>query len=340
MNRQVFPDVDVIIPFHRNDRLLREAIASAHASIGVVPHLILVNDTGEKITEETLGLTENDSLLMSRQRGYVGAMGTGIDSSKSPYVAFLDSDDLTHPHRLRKQIDRMQIQNVDYVSGHLRKFGKSTAMLAARSPFGKVPQCADPTLLLIIGAHGADSTIVAKGSSIRKTWSIHSDFSSSVADYGWLLSAIGQGYKLSHEEDAIYYYRSHPEQLSRDISLTKGWSEVWPMWDSFRKQKSLKLHNFARAKIDIQVALALAYPAALPRLNSKQVHALENSIHALLDDLKFLESDSLSDWRRTLWRRYLIAARFRGASKARYLLGVIFDVLIQFFSGIRFRANN
>jgi glycosyltransferase involved in cell wall biosynthesis len=334
------PEVDVIIPFHRNDGLLREAIASARASIEVLPHLILVNDTGEEIARDVLGLAESDSLVMNFKKGYVGALRTGIEASTSQYIAFLDSDDLTDSQRLIKQINRIRQEGVDYVSGNLQKFGKTTKRLNPRSPFGRLPKVSDPRLLLFIGAHSADSTIVAKGSSLRESWKMHSKFGSSVADYGWLLCALSLGHTLSHQEDAIYYYRSHSNQLSRANSLSAEWPQVWPMWDAFRKEKAMKLHNFASANIDSQVALALAFPATLPSLNSQEVHSLEKAIHAFLDDLKILDKDSLSDWRRTMWRRYLLAARFRGTSKFNYLFGLIFDVLIQFLYGVNIRAKN
>jgi glycosyltransferase involved in cell wall biosynthesis len=336
----VIPDVDVIIPFHRNDDFLREAIASAHASIGVRPHLILVNDTGGGIARESLGLSESDSLVMNRQKGYLGALSTGVTTSTSPYVAFLDSDDLTDPLRLKKQINRLQIDGVDYVSGRLQKFKKFTKSGPRVSPLGVLPNSSDSRLLLFIGAHGADSTIVAKGLSIRKSWKIHASFSSAVADYGWLLSAICQGHTLSHENDAIYYYRSHQGQLSRANSLKEGWLEVWPLWDALRTQEILKLNEFSRLSITSSTALALTFPATLPSLNSTEIKMLKKVIQALLADLMTIDHQVINIWKISLWRRYIIAAKLHDLSKANYFPGFFYDIARQSLSGVKIRRGS
>jgi glycosyltransferase involved in cell wall biosynthesis len=336
----VVPDVDVIIPFHRNDDFLREAIASAHASVDVRPHLILVNDTGGGISRETLGLSESDSLVMNRQKGYLGALSTGVATSTSPYVAFLDSDDLTDPLRLKKQINRLQTDGVDYVSGRLVKFKKIAKNSTRVSPLGMLPNSSDPRLLLFIGAHGADSTIVANGLSIRESWKFHASFSSAVADYGWLLSAICQGHTLSHESEAIYYYRSHEDQLSRANSLKEGWSEVWPLWDALRTHEILKLNEFSQLSITSSTALALTFPATLPSLDSTEIKMLKNVIRAFLADLKTIDHQAINIWKISLWRRYIIAAKLHDLSKANYFPRFFYDIARQSLSGVKIRRGS
>ncbi len=334
---EVFPSVDVIIPFHRNDNLLREAIASARASIGVKLHLILVNDSGEDVSPKNLGLKEKDSLLGGFQQGYTSALKAGLESSTSSYVAFLDSDDLTDRHRIRKQIDRIQADNVDYVTGRLLKFNKSAFFSSSSSPLGKIPQPLDPRLLLLIGAHGSDSTIVAKGDSIRASWHAHQKFPSSVADYGWLLSAINMGHTVSHEKEAIYYYRSHVNQLSRADSLKAGWELVWPLWERLKSNPDLCIPSFSRISISRDSSLALAFPAALPKLKMEELSEMKKAIEALLVDLSNLDPGSMRLWQKTLWRRYVIAGRFRAASKFAYLPGILVDVAHQKKSGVNMR---
>jgi glycosyltransferase involved in cell wall biosynthesis len=334
---EFFPSVDVIIPFHRRDNLLREAIASAHASIGVEIHLILVNDSDEEVSPNSLGLKEKDSLLNSFQQGYTSALKVGLESSTSSFVAFLDSDDLTDPHRIKKQIDRIQTDNVDYVSGKLLKFNKTEIISVISSPLGKIPQPLDPRLLLLIGAHGSDSTIVAKGDSIRASWQTHQKFPSSVADYGWLLSAINMGHTMSHEESAIYYYRSHDDQLSRTDSLKAGWELVWPLWKILKSNPDLRTPLFAQTPMSKESSLALAFPAALPKLKREELSAMKTAIEALLVDLSKLDPGSMRLWQKTLWRRYIIAGRFKAASKFEYLPGILVDVIRQKKSGVNIR---
>lgn len=335
---EFYPRVDVIMPFHRRDNLLREAIASAHASIGVEIHLILVNDSDEVVSPKSLGLKEKDLLLNSFQQGYTAALKVGLASSTSSFVAFLDSDDLTDPHRIKRQIDRIQKDNVDYVSGKLLKFNKTEILSVSSSPLGKIPQPLDPRHLLLIGAHGSDSTIVAKGDSIRASWHAHQEFPSSLADYGWLLSAINMGHTLSHEERAIYYYRSHGNQLSRTDSIRAGWELVWPLWKTLKSNSDLRIPLFAQTPMSKESSLAFAFPAALPKLKAEELSEMMNGIKALLADLNELDPKSIKLWRQTLWRRYLVAGRFRAVSKLAYLPGILSDFIRQKKSGVNIRV--
>lgn len=334
-----FPSVDVIIPFHRNDNLLREAIASAHASVGVELRLILVNDTGQEVCPKNLGLNPNDFLLNSSERGYTSALKMGLDCSTSKFVAFLDSDDLTDPYRIRKQINRIQKDDVDYVTCRLLKFNKSEFLSVQASPLGKIPKPLDPRLLLVIGAHGSDSTIVARGDSIRASWYAHQKFPSSVADYGWLLNAINIGHTLSHEDAAIYYYRSHFNQLSRENSLKLGWEKVWPLWQELKCNPELSIPFFSETPLSKNSSLALAFPAALPKLTNEELFELKQAIHALLVDLNNLNSGSMLLWQKTLWRRYVIAGRTRAVRKFAYLPGILLDLGIQKISGVKIRKD-
>ena len=333
------PNVDIIIPFHRNDDFLLQAINSARSSIGIKSHLILVNDTGKAITRNELGLQSTDLLLNSIEKGYVGALKTGVKATTAEFVAFLDSDDLTHPDRISSQITKMLEDDVDYVSGRLCKFGKSIYRSKSRSPLGDIPECKDPRVILLLGAHGADSTILAKGNSIRKSFSSHSSYPAAIADYGWMLSALSEGQTISHDPKAVYYYRSHSHQISRRQSLGESWPLIWPQWNFLRLSLADKLENFSKLHITSQVALAIAFPAGLPKLQSNEVKQLKNAIESFLRDLKENEEVEFAKWEITLWRRYLLSSRFKGIKKFKFLPGMLLDLAFQKLHGVKTRKG-
>jgi glycosyltransferase involved in cell wall biosynthesis len=339
MPSKSFPNVDVIIPFHRNDNLLRKSIESAHASLGVNVYLILVNDTGENVTAQSLQLKDTDQIVSTTNRGYTNALKVGMDCSTSDYVAFLDSDDLTHPDRIRKQIDLLLKSNADYASGCLIKFSNSKNFKKQASILGHLPRPVDSKLLLLFGAHGSDSTIVAKGASIRSSWHFHRQFPSSVADYGWLLSALNLGHTLVREESAVYFYRSHLNQLSRTDSLKIGWESVWPLWQKLKSDSKLTIPSFSQIQISKNAALALAFPASLPKMTMIEHRELKNAIEAFLVDQKNLDSTSIKLWEKTLWRRYIVAGRIRSYGRFGYLPGILKAFMFQNLLGIKIRKN-
>jgi hypothetical protein len=84
-------------------------------------------------------------------------------------------------------------------------------------------------------------------------------------------------------------------------------------------------------------SLALAFPAALPKLKREELSAMKTAIEALLVDLSKLDPGSMRLWQKTLWRRYIIAGRFKAASKFEYLPGILVDVIRQKKSGVNIR---
>jgi hypothetical protein len=251
----------------------------------------------------------------------------------------LDSDDLTHPDRIRKQVDLLLNSGADYAAGCLIKFRDSENFKKQTPILGELPQSVASKLLLLFGAHGSDSTIVAKGASIRSTWHFHGHFPSSVADYGWLLSALNLGHTLVREESALYYYRSHRNQLSRSESLKIGWDSVWPLWIKLKSDSKETVPSFSQIQISKNVALALAFPAALPKLTMFEHNEMKKAIKAFLLDQQNLDSKSIILLEKTLWRRYIIAKPVQSFSKIGYLPGILKELIFQNLSGIKIRKN-
>jgi glycosyltransferase involved in cell wall biosynthesis len=331
--------VEVIIPFHKVDNFLFESIASAKNSLGVDVRLILVNDTGEIISRNLFNIDNGDILIDSLNKGYSGALRTGISSSSAEYVAFLDSDDLMDPNKLCKQLMRMNEVDVDFVSSRIIKFRGSSKSTRVPSFLGENPKVNRPELLLLLGSHGADSSLLTKGESLRSTWGIHGIFPPSVADFGWLLNALSKGLRLGHEPSAIYFYRSHEGQLSRNISLQSDWSVAYPYWAEFSKERLAFLKRFNSRMISQHVALAMVFPSSLIKLNRNELDEMKNMIQDLLKDLQDLGGENLSSWKAALWSRYLIASRFRGFTGFFYLPYLTLNIIKSLSSGLNFRKN-
>jgi glycosyltransferase involved in cell wall biosynthesis len=98
--------VTVIIPtFNRSKRVTR-AICSVLAQDFTGFRLIVVDDGSTDETQKTLAAF-GDRILYVRHpfnRGVSAARNTGIRLADTPYVAFLDSDDLWKREKLREQI--------------------------------------------------------------------------------------------------------------------------------------------------------------------------------------------------------------------------------------------
>lgn len=97
------------MPFSKPGKFFREALDSTLASEGVDFELILIaNTAGAKEYELARNYALQDSrirLLEESRPGISYALNTGWESASFPWIARMDSDDIMHPRRLRKQLD-------------------------------------------------------------------------------------------------------------------------------------------------------------------------------------------------------------------------------------------
>lgn len=112
----VVPGVSVIIPAHNRAHTLGRAIRSVLTQTFRNLELIVVDDASTDDTATFLRDVGDPRLRCIRHEQNLGvsqARNTGITAARAPYVAFLDSDDEWHPHKLARQIALMERQTAD-----------------------------------------------------------------------------------------------------------------------------------------------------------------------------------------------------------------------------------
>lgn len=101
------PNVSVIIPTYNRKDLVSEAISSVLKQTYQNFEIIVIDDGSTDDTENSLRAliqTEKINYIKTLHRGISHARNTGISSTKGPYIAFLDNDDLWLPKKLERQI--------------------------------------------------------------------------------------------------------------------------------------------------------------------------------------------------------------------------------------------
>jgi glycosyltransferase involved in cell wall biosynthesis len=102
------PRASIIIPTHDRPHLLPRAIESAKAA-GQDVEVIVVDDASTDETAEVCRATEGIKYIrLEHNLGVAGARNVGILASASPYIAFLDDDDLRLPGSLDLQINVLE----------------------------------------------------------------------------------------------------------------------------------------------------------------------------------------------------------------------------------------
>lgn len=99
------PLVSVIIPSYNYGRYVGQAVDSALAQTYPAIEVIVVDDGSTDDTRERLAAYGNRIRYVHQQnQGLSAARNTGIREAKGDYLAFLDSDDAFHPHKLELQM--------------------------------------------------------------------------------------------------------------------------------------------------------------------------------------------------------------------------------------------
>jgi glycosyltransferase involved in cell wall biosynthesis len=111
-------EVSVIIPTWNRRAMVLEAVASVVAQRDVACELIVVDDGSTDGTAQELSLIAATSAAQAgvamrvprtaANRGVAAARNTGAGLARADLIAFLDSDDLWAPGKLRHQVDFMR----------------------------------------------------------------------------------------------------------------------------------------------------------------------------------------------------------------------------------------
>ena len=100
--------VSVIIPTYNRSSFLKEAIQSVLNQSYNNFEIIVIDDGSEDETEKVIQ-SFNDSRIKYLKREHTGSpafiRNQGMKIAKGEYIAFLDSDDLWFPHKLKMQIN-------------------------------------------------------------------------------------------------------------------------------------------------------------------------------------------------------------------------------------------
>ncbi|QQR86123.1 MAG: glycosyltransferase [Flavobacteriales bacterium] len=104
-------EVDVVIPLYNNAAYIIEALASVLAQTHLPARVFVVDDgstdDGPALVEAFIAAhTEGHRVRLARQpnRGPNSARNHGLRLGNSPFVAFLDADDVWHPCKLEQQL--------------------------------------------------------------------------------------------------------------------------------------------------------------------------------------------------------------------------------------------
>lgn len=213
--------VSVIMTAYNSERYIGEAIESILSQTYQNWELIIVEDGS---TDGTLQIIQKYSdsrirlLCNDKNRGTLYSMQKAMSNVRGEYVAILDSDDVSMPRRIEKQVHILQIHPEitlcaakvnNIINGKIKKI--------------KYPQQLQPEKLrfmaLFFNPYMVHSTIMFRKKEIENKHIRYARFSY-CHDYYFVLQAAAVG-RLFLVDDVLGSYRIHSDQKTNTLSKLK-----------------------------------------------------------------------------------------------------------------------
>ena len=101
------PLVSVVMPVYNQERYVTDAVTSILTQTFQDFEFIIVDDGSTDRTPEILKTFTDPRIIIVRQQnaGFIAALRFGYRRARGEWIARMDSDDLSHPSRLAKQVE-------------------------------------------------------------------------------------------------------------------------------------------------------------------------------------------------------------------------------------------
>lgn len=110
------PLVSVIMPAYNAEQFIAEAIQSVLSQSITEWELLVIDDCSTDGTYEVAMQQKDPRICVLRNdknSGVAKTRNTGIEQARGKYIAFLDSDDVWHPQKLQRQLERLEAAGAD-----------------------------------------------------------------------------------------------------------------------------------------------------------------------------------------------------------------------------------
>lgn len=222
---QYKPLISVILPVCNGAETVERAIYSLGSLRAVQAELVIVDDGSTDGTVTVLQdiakklKTESIRILRQEHAGVVEASNHAIQQSKGEWIARIDADDWSSPHRLKSQIDFALKENVDIVSCLVKIVsldGHPALSLAEYERWlNEVISTEEILAERFVELPIPNPSILAK----REVFELQYRHGNYPEDYDLWLRAMAVGYRPKKVPRTLYWWTDHPDRVTRNQSI-------------------------------------------------------------------------------------------------------------------------
>lgn len=213
--------VVIVLASYNSEKYLCETIESVLAQTHDNFELIVVDDHSiDGSVDIVKNFEERDSrltliVLDANSGGPARPRNVGLDYVNHDYVAFIDSDDIWHPNKLRLQLEAMHENNLNFSSTRLVSFNESSDINFIDPIDSQSIDFVDLNSLLKKNIFAASSVMVERSMFAKIRFS-ELDKHVAVEDYkAWLELHQNQSIRSARIDAKLVYYRVRSDSISR-----------------------------------------------------------------------------------------------------------------------------
>lgn len=207
------PQVSVVMAVRNAERYLAQALDSVAAQTFQNYEVVVVDGASSDDSVAIARSYPRTTCIRQGSEGFANAWNIGIEASRTPFVAFLDSDDIWPPHKLEKQTEYFaRMPTTDCVIGHVEFF---------LEPGLPIPSGFKPALLeadhvaYMPGASMIRRSVFDRIGRFEEHWRIASDIV-------WFSKLRTSGLAIGVADDVVLRKRVHDANLS--------YVSAWPIY--------------------------------------------------------------------------------------------------------------
>ena len=205
------------MPAYNAEKYLREAVDSILVQTFTDFELIIINDGSTDATKDII-LSYNDPRIVyienERNSGICVTLNRGLDAARSGYIARMDSDDISLPERLAKQVAYMDAHpEIGALGSDIEVFGEGFVPYT----FEQLHTPEECQAGLLFNSCFAHPSVIIRKSVLRNNNLQYNDAFRGLEDYE-LWWQIGKYSKLNNLPESLLRYRHHQKQETQNVS--------------------------------------------------------------------------------------------------------------------------
>lgn len=205
------PAISCILPMYNQALFVGEAIASILAQSEDDFELIVIDDGSTDDSARIVAACNDHRIILLRNSsniGTTGALNIGLRAAKGTYLARMDADDVSLPHRFALQRSFMEKNR------HIAVCGSHVMTIGARNKVVRRPLGSDTIKCFLLAGPPFSHASVFMRRTVLERWDLCYDETYRTAqDYDlWLrLLSVSNGWNI---DEVLLKHRLHADQLS------------------------------------------------------------------------------------------------------------------------------